>query len=112
MDGDEFAGTVEEDVGIEAAVGHLEAPDGLAGAGVDAGDVAAAGADVENAMAAEIAEDRRAHGIIDRFSPRGTGPDEFARAFLKRVVAAARGTVGAPVGGDALGEEELAVGDE
>ena len=112
VDGDEFAGTGEEDVGVEAAVRELEAPDGFAGAGVDAGDVAAAGADIEDAMAAEIAEDWRAHGIVNRVGARRAGPDEHAGAFFERVVAVAGRAVRSPVGGDGFRVQEIPIRDE
>ena len=65
MDGDELVLAKKKDLGVGAASGEFEAPDGLAGAGIDADDVSAAGAGVEDALVAEVSEDGHAVGAID-----------------------------------------------
>ena len=48
-------------------------------------------------------------GIVLRPFAGGTGPHEFARSFVESVEAVSGGTVCAPVGSDAAGDEEVLI---
>ena len=111
MDGDDVA-FVNHDAGVHAVFTKRHSPVGLAAAGVDADQIAAAGGEIHHAFAIASFHDRCREGGIHRWAhARQAPPDEFAGLFIETIHTVSGRTVGTPVGEDEVDDDEVTFDD-